>query len=59
MTPPDDVPDPLTNLAAGAGATAELFNAYVAAGMPPMAVAVMLGQWMAAAGGQQPGDDDT
>jgi len=28
----------------------EMFNAHVKAGMPPMAVAVMLGTWMATLG---------
>ncbi len=48
----------LTELEQMAAANAELVNAHVKAGMPPMAVAVMLGQMMgsSAAQGQQGGD---
>jgi hypothetical protein len=36
-------PDPITPAAASAAAVAEQFNAFVAAGIPPTMVAVMLG----------------
>jgi hypothetical protein len=58
QNPPEHPVFDLTELEAMAAANAELFNAHVKAGMPPMAVAVMLGQMMgsSAAQGQQGGD---
>jgi hypothetical protein len=53
--PPTDPVTPLTELAAG---VAEMYHAYVGAGIPTMAVAVMLGQWLAAGAAQAGGDDD-
>jgi len=47
---PSDPADPITPTAEMASATVEMYNSFVAAGMPPMAAAVMLGQWMAAVG---------
>lgn len=53
-------PDPITELAQMAAQMAELFNAYVGAGIPPTHVAVMLGTWMAGVGGYgQQGNDGT
>lgn len=58
MSGHDDPPDPLTELDIHAAAVAEQFNAYVKAGMPPMAVAVMLGTQLGTMGSQgQHGDD--
>jgi hypothetical protein len=56
MAGADGPPDPFTGLAEIAASTAELYKAHVEAGMPPAAVAIMLGQMlaaMAAASGQE------
>jgi hypothetical protein len=51
-------PDPGMPLAEMAAQVTEMFTAYVNAGMPAWAVAVMLGTWMGTAGAAgQPGSD--
>lgn len=54
----DDPRDPMTPMEIHAAAVAEQFTAYVKAGMPPMAVAVMLGTQLGTMGsqGQEGGD---
>lgn len=55
MTTP---PDPISDLSMWSAQVAEQFNAYVRAGIPPMAVAVMLGTMLGTMGSsQQPGSD--
>ena len=57
MAPPDPE-DPFGELGEMAAQVAEMFAAYVKAGIPPHHVAVMLGTWMATIGGtgEQPTD---
>lgn len=51
MVSPGDLPVPdIGQLTEMAAMNTEMFNAHVKAGMPPMAVAVMLGTWMATLG---------
>lgn len=47
MPPDDPGPEPLTPLAQGAAQIAELYVAYVRAGIPPIMVAFMLGTTIA------------
>lgn len=47
MPPDDPGPEPLTPLAQGAAQIAELYVAYVRAGIPPLFVAFMLGTTIA------------
>lgn len=55
---PNGPADPITDLDVLAASLAEQFNAYVKAGMPPTAAAVMLGTMLGTMGGhQQHGDD--
>jgi uncharacterized membrane protein YadS len=50
--------DPVTELDVMAASIAEQFNAYVRAGIPPIAVAIMLGTMMGTMGSQgQHGND--
>lgn len=48
----DDLPDPTTPLDEMAAGIAEQFNAFVKAGIPPAAVAVMLGTMLGTLGNQ-------
>jgi len=57
MTMPGPV-DPVTDLDTLAATMAVQFNAYVKAGIPPMAVAVMLGVMLGTMGSQQQRGDD-
>lgn len=58
MPEPAAPADPIGNLTELAAQTAEMFAAFVKAGIPPQHVAVMIGTWMATLGnnGQQPSD---
>lgn len=54
MTTP---PNPLTELEQQAAGLSELFRALTAAGVPPLAAAVMLGTMMGTSGAGQTGSD--